>query len=194
MTYIRLSGTHMNSANDRRCVFMPPIWFGQGVALFGIVCQQVSNRRLLLLQPPRNWIQVHLVILLANFVRQTAGPRFDTVKSIPILIVPCFADVDLLVWRESSRPTLVVPRMKHHKASIHNIVNQMVSILARLHHFVLVEALGHAMDGLFGPVIPTCVDPLLAGFVLPQAVDLGDNGFAQIVRVPDMNPIPCAAR
>lgn len=168
---------------------MTPVWFGQGICLFGIWGQQVSNWGWLLSQLARHVKQIHLVIPLAHLVRQTARPRLDAVECVSVLIVASLAHIDLLVARQSSWPPFVVPCMKHHIAAVDNVIQDMVTILSRLHHFVLIEALRHAMHRLLWSVVPARIDPFLAGLVLPQTVNLRHNRLLEVIGVANVYPI-----
>lgn len=65
----------------------------------------------------------------------------------------------------------------------------MISVLSSLNNFVGIEVLLILMHGLLRSIVPTCIDPLLALVVLPGAVDLGNDGFRNVVRVLYVNPI-----
>lgn len=65
----------------------------------------------------------------------------------------------------------------------------MVSVLSSLNDFVRIEVLFVLVDSLLRSVVPACIDPFLALVVLPGAVDLGSDGFRDIVRVLYVNPI-----
>ena len=140
-------------------------------------------------QPPGNIEQVHLIVLLADFVRHTARPSLNLVESVLLFVVPRLANVDVFVLGEATRPTLVETSYEHDETSIYDFVDTMVAILACLDHFVFEEVLLKPMDSLLRSIVPAGVHPLLTGLVLPGSVNLGDNRFRQIVRVGDMDPI-----
>ena len=108
---------------------------------------------------------------------------------MPLLIIPSFANVDLFIRREAARATLVKPSDKHYEASIDDLINVMISVLARFDYFALVKMTIKSMNRLFRPVIPTCIHPFLAIRVLPGAINLRDNRFREIIRVLNMDPI-----
>ena len=106
-----------------------------------------------------------------------------------LFVVSRFADVDGLVLRESARPSLTKPRYEHNAAPISAFLDSMVAILARLDDFILEEVLFKPVDCLIGPIVPTCVHPLLARIVCPYAVYLGHDGLGQVIDVGDVNPV-----
>lgn len=179
----------MDSTNNGRRIFVTPIRLRQRVVFFGIRRKQMSNWGWLLLEFVVHIVHVHLIIFLADLVRQTARPCLDAVESELLFVVPCLTDIDFFVSRKASWAAFVVASVEHDEAAIHNVVGEVISILTGLHNFILVEALRHAMDRLLGTIIPTRVDPLLASLIPPKTVDLRHNWFLQVVRVANVDPI-----
>lgn len=179
----------MNSTNNGRRIFVTPVRLRQRVALFGIRRKQMSNWGWLLLEFVVHFEHVHLVVFLADLIRQTARPCLDAVEGEFLFVVPRLTNIDFFVSRKASRAAFVVPSMKHDEAAVHNIVGEMVSILTSLHDFILVEALRHAVDRLLWTVVPARVDPLLASLIPPKTVNLRHDWFLQVVRIANMNPI-----
>jgi hypothetical protein len=108
---------------------------------------------------------------------------------VVFLVVARFAHVDLFVLREVAWPALVVPRHEHDEASIHNLVNTMVSILACFDYLVLQKMPVEAMHCLLRSVVPTCVHPLSAVRILPRAIDLSNNRLREVVCVLNVHPV-----
>lgn len=69
ITYIRFTRSHMNSTNDRRCVFVTPVRLRQRVVLFGIRRKQMSDWSWLLLEFVVHIVHVHLIVFLADLIR-----------------------------------------------------------------------------------------------------------------------------
>lgn len=168
---------------------MSPIRLWHHVCLLGILVEQVRNRGRLLLDLARHVKQIHLVVSLPDLVGQAAGPRLDAVEGILVLVVPRLADVHLLARRQASRPAPVVAGVEHDEAAVHDVVDPVVAVLARLHDLVSVEALRHAVDCLLRTVVPARVDPFLSRLVLPESLDLRNYGLLQVVHVADVNPV-----
>lgn len=189
ITYIRFTGPHVHCAYDGRRIFMTPVWLWQGVGRLRVRCEQVCDRCKVLLHLERPRIQVHLIVFLAHLVRYTASPRLDAVEDMSLFVVTRLANVDLLLWWEASRTALVVTRVEHHEAAIHNVLSRVIAVPASLHHFVLVEALRGSVHRLLRAIVPARIDPLLLCLVLPHSVDLGHYGLFQVVRVADVDPV-----
>jgi len=79
--------------------------------------------------------------------------------------------------------------MEHNEAPAFNLFDPMVSILAGLHNLVLIEMLVESVNGLFRPVIPACVDPILTGRIRPRFEYLCHDGLIQVIWIANMNPI-----
>lgn len=168
---------------------MAPCWLGQRISRLCIVSKQVLDWTGHLSQSTRDVKQVHLIVLLANFVGHAAGPSLDLVEPVLLFIVSRLTDVDIFVLGEPPRPTLVETGYEHDETPIYDFVDAMVTVLARLDNLVLQKVLLKSMHSLFGAVIPAGVHPFLSRLVLPGSVYLSNNGFRQIVRVGDMDPI-----
>lgn len=133
--------------------------------------------------------QVHFVVLVAYLIWQTASPGVDPVECMLVLVVSIFANVDFFVGRKSSRTASAEARNEHHEATIDNLFDTMVSVLACLDDLVFEEMPVKSMHSLLGSVIPARVDKFSARCVLPCSIDLCDNWLRQIIRVLDMNPV-----
>ncbi len=142
-----------------------------------------------LFEPARNIENVHLVVLLTNLIRQAACPCLDLVELMLLFVVPCFANIDFLVFGEIPRTPLGVPGYEHDKAAIYDFTDTMVTILTRLDNFIFEKVFVNPVNRLLRSVIPAGIYPLLAGTVLPRAIDLSHNRFRQVIRVGDMNPV-----
>jgi hypothetical protein len=142
-----------------------------------------------LLHLPWSVKKIHFVVLLSDFIRHAARPGLDLVQFELIFVISCFADIDLLIGWESAWSTFVVPSEEHYKATINHLINVVISILPSLDHFIFKEVFIISMDSLFRPVVPACVNPLLALRILPSSIDLGYNRFREVVGVLKMDPI-----
>lgn len=142
-----------------------------------------------LLHFPRRVEEVHLVILLSDFVRHAASPGLNFIELELLLVVSCLANVNFLIGRESSRATFVVSSKEHYKTTIDHFINMMISILASLNHFVLEKMFFVPVDCLLRSIVPACVDPLLPFGILPCSVNLGNNRLRKVVWILKMYPI-----
>lgn len=148
------------------------------------------NRAGDLLHPPRHVKEVHLIVPFSHLIRHTARPRLDLVKSESLLVIPRLADVDVFVRGESPGPALVEPCHKHDEAPVEDIFDLVVAVLPRLDHLVLKEVFLEAVHRLLGSVVPARVNPFLTSAILPGSIDLRHDGLGEVIRIPDVNPIP----
>lgn len=128
--------------------------------------------------------KVHLVVSISDLVRKTACPGLDLVELMTFLVVPCFADVDLNIRRQTARTTFEVTRGEHDEAPAFNLVNRVIAIPTGLHYLIRKKVFVEPVDSLFRPVIPAYVDHRLATRLAISTIDLCDNGFGEIVGVP----------
>ena len=142
-----------------------------------------------LLDLPRHVKEIHFVVLLAYLIWQAARPCFDLVKLVLLFIVTSFTNIDLLVRRQIPWASPAVASEEHHKATINDLINAMVSILAGFHHLVRVKMLLEVVNGLFRAIIPACIDPLFILGILPCPIDLRHNGLGHIIWVLNVNPV-----
>ena len=167
----------MHRSNQGRCVRAPPSWLRKGIGFFSIGLQQVLNRTGDLSQIPRRIEQVHLVILVAHLVRQAARPSLDLVELELLLIVPGLAHVHRLTHRQPARPASWVAGDEHDETAVLDIVDAVITILARLDHLVFEKVLVKPVDCLLRAIVPARIYPFLACCVRPCLVDLSDNGL-----------------
>lgn len=120
---------------------------------------------------------LHVVVLLAHFIRKAASPRFDFVEGKLLLVVARFTDVDLFIFWKPKWSAFVVACDEHDKAPIDDFRDLMNAILASLDHFVLPEMFLVAVDRLLWSVVPTSVDPMMSRAVLPHTVYLCNDGL-----------------
>jgi hypothetical protein len=127
----------MHCTNLRRCVVSTPLRLGKVVRLLLVVLQHVCDRAGDLLQLPLRIEQIHHVVLVSHFIRETARPCFDLVEFVVFLVVTRLADVDFLIRGKVAGTALVVPRHKHDKAAVNHLVNAVVTVLSSLDHLIL---------------------------------------------------------
>lgn len=166
----------MHSSHYWGCVRSAPIWLWKWIIFFCIVSKIVCYRTRHLLHLSRMIEQVHLVIPVSHLVWDAACPSFDFVELELLFIVAGFADIDLLIGRESSRAAFVVTSEEHDEASVYNLINLVVPILSGFDDLVLEEVLLMVMHGLLRMIVPAGIDPFLSLLVLPCAVYLCNNG------------------
>lgn len=192
MTNLWISWSAMHGTNFRWCVGQTPHWLWHLVT-FSLLAflKQILDWTRQLLHFLRRIEQVHLVILVTNFVRQAACPSLDLVEFVLLLVVACFANVDLLVGRETTWSTLVIACEEHNKTAIDYLIDRMIAVLASLDDLVLVEVAVIAMDCLLGAIVPASIDPLVTAGILPGAVKLCNDRLREIVSILDVYPVAC---
>jgi hypothetical protein len=180
--------TSINSSNNRRSILHAQGRLRNRIVFSSSRSKSVFDGRGQSSQRLNLFKQVHGVILRVYLVGDTRLPSSDLVKGLFHLVVSGFTQVHLSVTNALG-PTSLVPCEEHDKTLFQNLVHQMVSVLARFDHLVLVEDLVYSMNGLFGPVVPACIDPLLTVGSLPDSEDLANGGFGGIIHVVNMNPV-----
>lgn len=188
-TYIRPWRPTVNSANNRRGVWTSPRRSRKFVCFLGIVAQEVLDWTGNFLHLAGNIEQVHFVVFISYLVGNAACPCLDLVEEEFLFIVPRLADIDIFVRCESPRTSPVESSDKHNVAAVNDIRNGMIAVLACLDHFMLIKMFFVPMNRLLRSVVPTSIDPLLPGAILPCAEYLSNDGLCQVVGVTDMNPI-----
>jgi hypothetical protein len=133
--------------------------------------------------------RVHHIILLSHLVGKATSPSFDLVERELFLVISRLANVYLLVRWKVARSSLRVSREEHHKTPVLDLLDAVVTVLARLDNLMLIEVLLEPMDCLLWPIVPAGIHPLLARGILPNTIDLSDDGFPHIIEVRKMNPI-----
>lgn len=179
----------MHRTYKRRGIRRSPGRLGQRVAWFGIISQQVLDGTGQLLQRSGRIIQVHLIVPVPDFFWQATCPRLDLVQLVLLLVVPRFADIDLLVFGQAARSALVEAGYEHDETPIHHLVDTMIPVLAGFDNLVLVKVLLESMHGLFWAVVPAGIDTGLSSLVNVGTIDLGHNWFRQVIRVGDVHPV-----
>lgn len=180
----------MNRTDFRWGVWSTPNRLRHVVRLLLLVLfEQVLDGTRNLFELPGSIKQVHLIVFVANFIWQAAGPCLDLVQLVLLLVVTRLANVNLHVGWRVSGSAFVVACEKHDEAAVDHLVDGMVAILPSLDHFILIKVAIEAMDGLLGSIVPACIDPLAAVLILPGAVDLSHNRFGQVVGILDVDPI-----
>jgi len=187
--HLWISWPLVNGSNLGRGIVCSPIRLGQIIRLLRIILEKIRNRAWELLHLLWFLVQVHFVILVANFVRQTTSPRLDLVQGVLFFVVPRFANIDIFVTRKAPRSALAVACDEHDETSIHNLIDLMITVLSCFDNLVLEEVTIKPVHGLFRAVEPAGVDPFVALCVLPSAVYLSNNRFGKVVRVLNVNPI-----
>lgn len=182
----------MHCSYKRRCIRCSPGRLRQRIIRLRIISQQVLDGTRSFLKPPRHIEEVHLIVLVSDLVGQTTCPSFNLVEFVLLFIVTCFAHIHFFVLRKTARSAFAVTGYKHDEASVHNLVNNMVAILACFNHLVFEKVLLKSMYCLFWTVVPAGVDTVLARLVNIGAINLSNDGFGQIIRISDVYPIACA--
>jgi hypothetical protein len=168
----------MDRTDFRWGVWSSPHWLRHVVRLLLLAFfEQVLDGTRNLFKLPGSIKQIHLIVFVANFIGQAAGPCLDFVQLMLLLVVSGLANVDIHVGWRVPWPPFVEARKEHNEAAIDNFVDGMVAVLSSLDHFILIKVAIVAMDGLFWSIVPAGIDPLGAVLVLPGAVDLGYNRF-----------------
>lgn len=164
-TYICLSGPAVNSSDQGRRVETSPCGLWQVVAFFSIRLQKVFDGTGEFPKIPRLVKQIHLVVFVPHFFRQTAGPGLDFVEAELVLVVPRLTHVYCLVSWQSTRPSPRVPCDEHDEAAVLNVLKHVVAILTGFYYFVFIEMLVKPMDGLLWSIIPASIHPSLPGCI-----------------------------
>lgn len=189
-THLWIAGPHMNSSYLWRSVWSTPNWLWEFVRLLlFIFFEQIFDRTRYFLHLLWRLEQVHLVVLVPDFIRQATRPCLDLIKLMLLFVISCFTDIDFLICWEISRSSFVVPREEHNEASIHNLIYGMVTILASLDDLIFKKMTVISVHRLLGSVVPTSINPFGAILILPCAVDLSNNWFSEVVGVLDMYPV-----
>lgn len=180
----------MNRTNFRWGVWSSPNWLRHVVRLLLLTfLEQVLDGTRNLFELPRSVKQIHLIVLVANFIGQAAGPCLDFVQLVLLLVVSGLANVDVHIGRRVAGSSFVEAGKEHNEAAINNLIDGVVAVLSSLDHFILIKVAIEAMDGLFWAIVPAGIDPLCAVLVLPGSVDLGHDRFGEVVGVLNMNPV-----
>lgn len=183
----------MHRTNHRWRIGTTPCRLWQRVGFLCVFSQEMLDGTGDFSQLARHLKQVHFVVSFADFVRNATRPCLDLGEAKLFLIVPCLADIYFLVWGKPTGSALRKSRDEHDEAAVDNLFYAVVAILPCLDHFLLVEMLLESMHRLFWTIVPACVDPDLSGRILPNPIELGNNGFGQVIVVTNVYPVAFVA-
>ena len=95
----------------------------------------------MLLHLPRMIEEVHLVILVSDFIRKTASPGLDRIELMPLFVVAIFADIHFHTIRDTARSSLEIAGVEHDKAFAFHFFNVVVPISSSLDDFIVKKVL-----------------------------------------------------
>ena len=179
----------MHGTDFRWCTFCTPNRFGQLLGLSLLILQKVGDRRRVLLHLLGVVKQVHLVILVAHFIRQTACPSLDLVELMPFLVVTSLANIHFDVWWQTAWSALEVPCGEHDETPPLHFFNRVVPIPPSFDNLVSKKMFVEPMYGLLGSVVPADIDHRLSVRAAVCTVDLSWDRLGEIIWILNVNPV-----
>lgn len=189
VTHFAFSRSPVNRTNLGRGIVCAPFWLWKVICFLLTVFEKICNRTWNFFHPLRFMVELHFVIFIPHFIRQTTSPGFDLIDCVLVLIVATFADVDFFVSWETSGSTFTEAGYEHDKASIHYLFYRMITVLSCFDHFVIIKMLIVPVDSLFWPVIPASIHEFVTLSILPRAVDLRYDRFCEVVLILNEDPV-----